>query len=98
MINIDRELIGALMPERHTLRSGEGTIGLRHKSQKVDSGRIEARRGYDIRREKCRIRGVVRNWVGWTETKVALTSWTVVQYECVLQDPVKLYPGPLLGE
>jgi len=56
MINLDRELIGAFMPERHALKSPVGPIGLRHKSQQVDSGRIEARRGYDIRREKCRIR------------------------------------------
>src|SRR6267143_5700370 len=98
MINLDRELIGALMPKRHALKSPVGAIGLRHKSQKVDSGRIEARRGYDIRRKKCRVWGVVRNRVGRTKTKVALTGWPVVQDECVLQDAVKLDPGPLLGE
>src|SRR6266850_3002599 len=98
VIHLNRELIGAFVPERHALKSPVGAIGLRHKSQKVDSSRIEARRGYDIRREKRRIRGVVRNWTGWTKTKIALTSWAVVQDERVLQDAVKLDPGPFLGE
>src|SRR6267142_310558 len=98
MINLDCELIGAFMPERDPLKSSVGAIGLRHKSQKVDCGRIEARCGYDHRREEGRVRSVVRNRIGWTKTKVALTGWTVVQDECVLQDAVKLDRGPLLGE
>src|SRR6266850_348511 len=98
MINLDCELIGAFMPERDPLKSPVGAIGLRHKSQKVDCGRIEARCGYDHRREEGRVRSVVRNRIGWTKTKVALTGWTVVQDECVLQDAVKLDRGPFLGE
>ena len=70
MINLDRELIGAFMPERDPLKSSVGTIGLRHKSQKVDCGRIEARCGYDHRREEGQW-GVVRNRIGWTKTQVA---------------------------
>src|SRR5258708_31565250 len=31
MINLDRELIGAFVPERHALKSSVGAIGLRHK-------------------------------------------------------------------
>src|SRR5882672_7245655 len=58
MINFDGELIGTFMPERHALKSPVGAIGLRHKSQQVDSRRIKAGRGNDIRREKRRIRSV----------------------------------------
>jgi len=42
MINLDRELIGAFMPERHPLERSRRAIGLRHKSQKV---RLRSDRG-----------------------------------------------------
>src|SRR5258707_14027526 len=70
MIDFSRELIGALMPDRHRLEGSVRAVGMRHELvQEVERWLIETGCWNYVGRKECRIRGAVRNGIGGAKAK-----------------------------
>ena len=94
MIDFSRELIGALMPDRHSLEGSVRAVGMRHELvQEVERCLIETGCWNHVGRKECRIRGAVRNGIGSAKAKRSLTSRSVIQNVGIRQSPLKGWVG-----